>query len=323
MRRRNLGRVTLAGLPFLIALLVDLILFAALRDRLPDRLASHFDAAGDIDGHVGRTWYVLGIVLALGVLGVLWTWTVARGTFHGPSHHRIIAGGYALAAFFGYVLAAVLFVNLDATEGDPAGGFPLWQLAAALGTGVLGGGLGLLLARLVPAPQDPRTGPGQLPGERIALADGEVAGWARSAGSWWLPLSTLALLAAAVVLQFAVGWLAAVPLLLLGLALLTFSRPCVTVDRRGLTVAGLLPWPRVRVPLERIESADSREVDALAEYGGWGYRIRPGRSGVIIRSGEAIVARLVGGRDFAVTVDDSATGAALLNTLADRQRAGR
>ncbi|MGY3679831.1 DUF1648 domain-containing protein [Streptomyces sp. TE33382] len=323
MRRKNPGRVTLAALPFLIALLADLILFAVLSDRLPDRLASHFDAAGDADGHIGRTWYALAIVLVLGPLGALWTWTVAKGTFHGPSHRRIIAGGYALAAFFGYVLAAVLFVNLDATEGGPADGFPLWQLAAALGAGVLGGGLGLLLARLVPAPQDPRTGPEALPGERIALADGEIAGWARSTGSWWLPLSTFALLAAAVALLFAVGWLAAVPLLLIGLAVLTFSRPSVTVDRRGLTVTGLLPWPRVRVPLERIESADSREVNALAEYGGWGYRMRPGRSGVIMRSGEAIVARLAGGREFAVTVDDSATGAALLNTLADRQRAGR
>ncbi|MCX4674361.1 DUF1648 domain-containing protein [Streptomyces sp. NBC_01433] len=323
MTRKNLGRSTLAALPFLLALTVDLILFAVLADRLPDRLAAHFDATGDADGHIGRTWFVVNTVLLFGVLGVLWTWTVARGTFYDRAHGWAVAGGYAIAAFFGYLLAAVLFVNVDAADGAPAGGFPWWQLGAALGAGALGGGLGLLLARLVPAPQDPRTGRDPLSGERIALADGEVAGWARSTGSWWLPLSTLALLAAAVALLFAAGWLAALPPLVLGLLLLTFSRPYVTVDRRGLTVSGLLPWPRVRVPLERIESAGSREVNALAEYGGWGYRIRPGRSGVIIRSGEAIVARLASGRDFAVTVEDSATGAALLNTLADRHRAGR
>ncbi|MGJ5694327.1 DUF1648 domain-containing protein, partial [Streptomyces pratensis] len=33
-------------------------------------------------------------------------------------------------------------------------------------------------------------------------------------------------------------------------------------------------------------------------------------------------ATLEGGRHFAVTVDDSATGAALLNTLVDRRRGG-
>ncbi|CAM5601459.1 hypothetical protein SCALM49S_01654 [Streptomyces californicus] len=68
--------------------------------------------------------------------------------------------------------------------------------------------------------------------------------------------------------------------------------------------------------------ADSRRVNALAEYGGWA--IGPSdRSGVITRSGEAIVVSLTSGREFAVTVDDSATGAALLDTLLDRQRAGR
>lgn len=96
----------------------------------------------------------------------------------------------------------------------------------------------------------------------------------------------------------------------------------MSVDRRGITVSGMLPWPRIRVPLDRIEAATSRDINALAEYGGWGYRIRPGRTGVMIRSGEGIVVRLVSGRDFAVTVDDSATGAALLNTLVDRRRAG-
>ncbi|MFC9858768.1 MULTISPECIES: DUF1648 domain-containing protein [unclassified Streptomyces] len=323
MTRKNLGRITLAALPFLLASTVDLILIAVLADRLPDRLASHFDATGDADGHIGRTWFVLNIVLVFGVLGVLWTWTVARGTFYDRAHDWAVAGGYAMAAFFGYLFAAVLFINVDVADGAPGDGFPWWQLAATLGAGVLGGGLGLLIARLVPAPRDPRTGRDPRSGERIALADGEVAGWARTTGSWWLPLSTLALFAAAVVLLFAAGWLAALPLLVLGLLVLTFSRPCVTVDRRGLTVSGLLPWPRVRVPLERIESAGSQEINAVAEYGGWGYRIRPGRSGVIIRSGEAIVARLASGRDFAVTVEDSATGAALLNTLADRHRAGR
>ncbi|MGW1181245.1 DUF1648 domain-containing protein, partial [Streptomyces drozdowiczii] len=157
-------------------------------------------------------------------------------------------------------------------------------------------------------------------GERIALAAGEVAGWARGAGSWWLPLTALLVLGAGVVLLFTATWPAALPALVLGLLLATFSRPYVTVDRRGITVSGLLPWPRVRVPLDRIEAASSRDISPLTEYGGWGYRIRPGRTGVMIRSGEGIVARLASGRDFAVTVDDSATGAALLNTLIDQRR---
>ena len=61
----------------------------------------------------------------------------------------------------------------------------------------------------------------------------------------------------------------------------------------------------------------------MAEFGGWGYRVgRGGRVGVVLRTGEALQVQRTGGRAFVVTVDDAATGAALLNTLAARSRVG-
>ncbi|MFC9030147.1 DUF1648 domain-containing protein [Streptomyces arboris] len=323
MTRKNLGRATLAALPFVLAFLVDLILFLVLKDRLPTRLASHFDASGDVNGHVDRTTYVLVTAPVLPVLGALWGLVVVGGKFYGRAHRLLIGGGWAVAAFLQYVLGATLIVNLDAPDEGAAAGFPLWHLAVAFGAAALAGGVGLLLARLVPAPEDPHAGKSPADRERIALADGEVAGWARTTGAWWLPLSALVIVAGGAGLGFEVNWFIGAPLLVSALLVLTFSRAHVTVDRRGLTVSGLLPWPRVQVPLERIEAADSRQVNAVAEFGGWGYRVRPGRTGFIVRSGEAIVARQKSGREFAVTVEDSATGAALLNTLVDRNRAGR
>ncbi|RPK58225.1 hypothetical protein EES43_20120 [Streptomyces sp. ADI96-02] len=323
MTRTNLDRVTLAALPFVLALLVDLVLFAVLKDRLPGRIASHFGVDGAADGHVGRTAYVLATTPVLIVLGALWGLAAVRGKFHGRAHRRFLGAGWALAGFLGYLSAAVLTVNADAPGGGPADRLPPGHLAAAVAVAVLAGALGLLAARAVPAPAAPSAYGDRAGRGRIVLAEGEVAGWARSTGAWWLPLAAAALLAVGVVLGLRLSWFAGAPVLLLALPVLCFCRPYVTVDRRGLTVSGLLPWPRVRVPLERIAAADSRRVDALAEYGGWGYRVRPGRTGFIVRSGEAIVARQTGGRDFAVTVEDSATAAALLNTLVDRHRAGR
>ncbi|MFE8911600.1 DUF1648 domain-containing protein [Streptomyces globisporus] len=321
MKSKNLGRVTLAALPFVLVLLIDLTLCAVIADRLPDRLAVHFDAGGSANGHTGFTAYLLYTLPSLLVLGALWVFIAVRGRLHGRAHRWFIGGGFAVAAFLGYLLIAVLFVNVDAPEGGSADGFPLRHIAVALGAAALAGALGLLLSRLVPAPEDPRD-PGPATRDRIVLADGEVAAWGRGIGAWWAPVAVLVLLAAGVTVGGAQSWFIGVPLILLALAMGTFCRPHVTVDRRGLTVSGLLPRPRVRVPLERMEVAGSRPVDALAEYGGWGYRIRPERSGVITRSGEAIVVSLTSGREFAVTVGDSATGAALLNTLLDRQRAG-
>ncbi|MBT2376476.1 DUF1648 domain-containing protein [Streptomyces sp. ISL-111] len=323
MARKNLGRAALAALPFVLSFLVDLILFLVLKDRLPTRLASHFGVSGDVNGHVDRTTYVLVTAPVLPMLGALWVLMVVGGRFYGRAHRLLIGGGWAVAAFLQYVLGAALIINLDALDGAAVGSLPLWHLAVASGAAVLAGGVGLLLARLVPAPEDPHAGEGPADRERIALADGEVAGWARTTGAWWLPLSALVIVAAGTGLGYGVSWFLGAPLLVIALLVLTFSRAHVTVDRRGLTVSGMLPWTRVQVPLERIEAADSRQVNAVAEFGGWGYRVRPGRTGFVVRSGEAIVARQKSGREFAVTVEDSATGAALLNTLVDRNRAGR
>ncbi|MFI0590103.1 DUF1648 domain-containing protein [Streptomyces griseus] len=322
MTRKNLGRVTFAALPFVLALLVDLTLYAAIADRLPDRLAVHFDAGGTANGHLSSTAYLLYTVSSLLVLGAVWALIAVAGRLYGRFHHWYAGGGFAVAAFLGYLQIAVLYVNVDAPEGGSPDGFPLWHIAVALGAAVAAGALGLLLARLVPVPGDPRDGEPAVR-ERLTLADGEVAGWARGIGAWWAPIAVLLLLAAGVTVGRELNWFVGVPLILLALVMATFCRPHVTVDRRGITVSGLLPRPRVRVSLERMAGAESRRVNALAEYGGWGYRIRPERSGVITRSGEAIVVSLTSGREFAVTVDDSATGAALLNTLLDRQRAGR
>lgn len=324
MNRKNAGSAAIAALPFLLALAVDLILFAAVRDRLPDQLASHFVGNGRADDHAGQTSYVVVTTLLLVGTGLLWTLMAAKGGFRGPARRKVPAFGCAVAGFLGYLMAVVLLINTDAAE-DAEGraqdvSFPMWHLAVALGVAALCFGLGLLLAAPAPAPEPDGTDGAAEKGERIELAAGEVAGWARSAGTWWTPLAALVVLGAGVTLLFASGWVSALPALVVGLLLASFARPYVTVDRRGITVSGMLPWPRVRVPLDRIEAAASRDISPLTEYGGWGYRIRPGRTGVMIRSGEGIVARLNGGRDFAVTVDDSATGAALLNTLIDQRR---
>ncbi|MFJ5866323.1 DUF1648 domain-containing protein [Streptomyces parvus] len=322
MTSKNLGRVTLAALPFVLALLIDLTLYAGIKDRLPDRLAVHFDAGGSANGYTSFNSYLLYTLPSLLVLGALWAFIAVKGRLHGRADRWFIGGGFAVAAFLGYLLIAVLFVNVDVPDGGSAGRFPLWHIAVALAAAALAGALGALLSRLVPLPQDPRRlDPATR--ERVVLADGEVAAWGRGIGAWWAPVAVLVLLAAGVTVGREQSWFIGVPLILFALVTGTFCRPRVTVDRRGLTVSGLLPRPRVRVPLERMEGADSRPVNALAEYGGWGYRIRPERSGVITRSGEAIVVSLTSGREFAVTVGDSATGAALLNTLLDRQRAGR
>ena len=99
----------------------------------------------------------------------------------------------------------------------------------------------------------------------------------------------------------------------------------VIVDRHGLTIRwGPLGLPRTRFPLDRVASATVIDVRP-GEWGGWGYRGSVkvfGRAAVVLRAGTGIRVDLVGGRAFAVTVDDAETGARLLNDLAARTEPG-
>lgn len=301
----RIRRATVAGLPFLLAYAVDLAVFLQLRDRLPHRLASHFGSGGRPNDTAGQLEYVLVTTGLLVGLGVIWM-LIARGV------RSLLVTGWALAGFIGALMAAILYANLR-TPVD----FPFWRFATAVGVAVLAGGAGWWLARFVPSVLPP---PAEGPVERIDLAAGETAGWARHAGARPLLALAVAVVVTGVVVLTVSGWQAAVAPVVVGLVLMAFARPYVTVDRRGLTIStGRLPWPRIRIPLDQVEQATSRDIDALKDFGGWGYRFRAGSSGLILRSGEAIVVRRRSGRDFVVTIDGSSDGAALLNTLAERR----
>ncbi|MFF8380469.1 DUF1648 domain-containing protein [Streptomyces sp. NPDC015661] len=299
----------LAALPFVLALAAHLLVLALGYDRLPDPMATHFGAAGEADGFTGRTAFTaVGSALLLG-LGAGWTLLVRRNA---------LWGAWATAGFTGALLVLLVRDNLDAA--DAAGvASPLANLTVAAAVAALFAAVGRALTRLVP---EVEAEAGTTEGPRLPLGASEVAGWTRATAS--RPLTALAVLALAA--TPAVLLLAPWPAALLGLLGvvvgvpgLALARVRVTVDRRGLTVRpSLAPRPRIRVPLAEVAGADVRDVDALTDFGGWGYRVRAHRTGVVLRSGEALVVRRPGGREFAVTVPDARTAAALLNTLAER-----
>ena len=54
------------------------------------------------------------------------------------------------------------------------------------------------------------------------------------------------------------------------------------------------------------------------EWGGWGYRVLPGRSAIVVAGGPGIVVQRTNGTLFAVTLPEPELPAALLTTLAAR-----
>ncbi|MFI9119407.1 DUF1648 domain-containing protein [Streptomyces bikiniensis] len=304
----------LAALPFVLVLLAYLLVFALWYDRLPDPLATHFgpEGGGRADGFTGRTAYAFASTALLLGAAVGWNLFVRRST---------LWGAWATAGFTGTLLVLVLRDNLDAADAAEVVS-PLADLTLAAAGAALLALAGPALTRLVPE-EEPAAGPGAADGPRLPLGPSEVAGWSRTSAS--RPLTVLAVLALAAVpvTLLLAPWPEAWPALLgpvVGVPGLALARVRVTVDRRGLTVRpALVPRPRVRVPLDEVAGATARDVDPVSEFGGWGYRVRPGRTGVVLRSGEALVVRRDSGREFAVTVSDAHTAAALLNTLVERR----
>jgi hypothetical protein len=189
----------------------------------------------------------------------------------------------------------------------------MWHVAVLLLVGVATGALAwwLMSAGPRPAPAPPTPS--------LPLAEGEAAVWSRTMISRALLLPVGAVTLSGLFVVAFGPWQAGLLSFVLGMTCAPFAGVRVTVDRRGLTVAStVLPRPRLALPLGSIVSASSIQVNAMGDFGGWGYRIRPNRRGVVLRSGEALSVRTVGKREYVVTVDDSTTAAALLNGLVNR-----
>lgn len=314
----RLRGAALTMLPFTVAAVVCTVVYLALRERLPDPVAIHFGSSGEADDFSGRgtvPWVLLAVNLGLGVLFSVMTYLSAMPA---RAQRTMVAAGFAVAGLLGHLFTAVLFANADVADAR-AVTLPMDQLAIALGVALVAGAAGWALASLGTPPEpEPAKEPG--PARRLPLAEGETASWSRVTASPALPVIGAALLLAGLVLALLELWAAALPLLLSAVLLFAFSGVRVTADRRGVVLSlTLVPGLRRTITLSRIERAVNRPVSCFAEFGGWGYRVRPGRSGVVLRSGDALALQLGSGREFVVTVDDAATAAALLNTLIDRR----
>ncbi|MGW1375761.1 DUF1648 domain-containing protein [Streptomyces sp. NPDC002446] len=311
-------RPLVAAFPFLAAATAAAAVYASVADRLPDPLATHFDADGRADGFSSTHGFLtvcLAVLLLLAAVFGLLSGVRTRAT----SAPWLIATGYATAAGIGYPLCVNLLGNAGAADAS-AVRLPLWQAAVTLAVALLAGALGGLLAGSAPRP----AGRPADDAPRLDLPAGTTAGWSRTISSPPLVLMGALMLGAGLVIALVANWLSGAILGICGVLALAVTSVRVTVDRRGLTLSPVLA-AALRVRFRRIDPArvaevTSRPVDCFGEFGGWGYRIRAHGSGLVLRSGEGLVIRLTSGREFVVTVDDAATAAALLNTYADRAR---
>jgi hypothetical protein len=297
---------------------------AALWSRLPRRLADHWTLAGTANGSGPR----LGTFLALGVIAVPGTALFLAGWFTGRRGGRagrlrpgravtgtavgLTAVGVFLTAMATGTVLLVSVVNLGGrglrSDSVGPGAMPLLVGGAALVTAFAGlvlrryGGFGAADGGATPA--------------SLGLRAGERAVWSgRARAAWALPAGVVLVAAGALAWALAGWWEPGLLLLITGTMLFGFTSVRVTVAARGVSVAyGAFGLRLTRIPLSRIASAAAVELRSFS-FGYRGSLLLFGSAAVILRRGPALRLTLRDGKTFIVTVDDAATGAALLNDL--------
>lgn len=276
--------------------------------RFPDPVASHWGLSGVPDGNLP---FLAVPLVHVGLIGVgLLTTSLFRVEGEPTAEAFAMVG---LMGGLGTALNGLLvYLNWGAASWDEAGVFNPWHIGMVLAGAFVGGVVGFALGRRW-YPERQAT---KADGPVIHVSHGERVTWVGRTTARW-PFFLLGGVALVFLLLPAWGiWLGGLFVLLA----LAFMQVEANVNNDGLRVR-LGGIPVRRIPLEKISSARAIDLEPT-EWGGWGWRAAPNGSAIVLRRGDALELTFRNGRRFAITVDDAATGAALVNGLIARLIAG-
>jgi hypothetical protein len=308
-------RTSWAAGTLFVPLLTVVVSWALWREVLPHNVASHWSDLGAADDSL-PTQVVLLIAVIVTALAALTGLVVVllprvqaattRGLF--------LIAGFLAGLFAGlWLVSTALTLQAGSASAAVLGGWILAPLAMAC--------FGFVPYAIAPKPVLTSTDTTK----RITLTSSDARTWSRTiTGTVFLWAALIVATVGAVLYGgdliagqgsgrlFGAGIFTALTVLLA-----SFTRLRVTVDERGFRiVSSLLQIPLKRIPLTRIETVDAT-VLRPQEWGGWGYRVMPGRSALIMHTGPGLVIGTIKGKLFAISLDDPEEPAALLATLRD------
>jgi len=311
----EMTRRTLAAASLCVPVLVVIISWWAWRDRLPAELASHWSGVGAADDAMATGALLL---LVLAMTGVPAVAGIAMAFWSGMSVGAR-RGGFFFLGLIGGVGATSWLISAGLTMqvGDPyevvLGPWLILLLASA--------GYGLIPFLLSPKPQVEATDVQR----RFEFARSETSEWSQTITGTVFVWATIGLIVLGAVIygpavvdgQIIDGLFGMITMAVAILVVASFIRIRVTADWRGLrVVSAVFRIPLKRIRLENIDVIEAAELRPT-EWGGWGYRIMPGRSALILRKGPGLIVTTTNQKQFAITLDDPEIPAALLATLRD------
>ncbi|MGW0036639.1 hypothetical protein [Gordonia sp. NPDC003376] len=313
-RAQRLRILPLGIVPPVAAGVVAVSLLSAWRPDLPDPMASHWGSHG-VDGTSSITGAIV-MAVAAAVIGAV----IGGATCWWGRDTRITRTVVALVNFLAVVIAGIV----PAVAADQRGvtdidslSTPVWPIVITFGVAVL-----VAAASAALIPRWTAAEPGAVgvtpPGD---LAAGERFFWRRNVStSPWAAVAVGVVELVLLIVAVVVGpWWLLVPIVvvvMLSAAALWSVR--VTVDRRQIEVRGIFGRPRRRIPMGDVVRAEVVPVRALADFGGYGFRLSVhgplrGAQGFVLRSGPGLLLTRSDGRRDIVVVDDADIAAGLIN----------
>ncbi|MEN3536138.1 hypothetical protein AAH991_13565 [Microbispora sp. ZYX-F-249] len=306
-------RLVLTLAPPVLALLGLLLLYAAFRDRLPERA---YVSGWEPRWAPGWGKWLQSLALSIGVFEVVFLAAFAH-YWRWPGLQRWTAATSVAVAVSIATGNGVGVTTLIDSAGPAA--LPAWEVPVEITLTLLGGAAGWWLSGpLPPAPGAHTAPPPGVP--LLSLAPAQRAVYAVSA---WHPRS---LLQGAVMLAFAWfgffnlsrSWQGAALMGLLGLIAVLSARTRLRIDGSGVEVSlpglgGLrraVPYDTVLFAAVR-PKASGRGLGMIGGSRGWGY---------VSGRGPVLALRLTDGREFLYSTRDAETAAALVNGALTRTR---
>ncbi len=307
-----------------LAVAVSVALQLSWWQELPDRVATHWNASGDPDAFGSASslliaTLVLGLAIPAATVGV--TLPMLRRGVRGITFRLMGAFAAGMGVFGAGLGTALTYIQRGIEDGSAAQDVTAPNLIA-LGLGLLVGACAWLYQ-----PRQEAPAPHTFAATDVVLSGEQRGVWVSTAAmsktfKLVLLANGVALVALTVLLWatngIATGLIMVGTTAFLGLMIGAVATFTVRVDPNGLSVISAIGFPRLHVPLSEIEAVGTATVNGIAEFGGYGIRMVPGGTGVVLRNGEALQVMRTNGRRFVVTMDGAQTAAALLNTYVQR-----
>lgn len=294
----------------LIAVITTWLFWRAL---LPVEIASRFGSNGEVTSTLPTLFLVGAVAAVCFIAASVCTASVNRDLTTDERRRTFLIAGVisGLAAATWLIIA---FVAVSAPAGtDPAIGG--WGLLAPL-AGIFGL-VPYFIAAKTPVDQDHSS---RLD---LQLTEHQSGVWIEAISVTlfsWMSVAVLASIVALLVVVPTDQWgfesvVTSGALLVILLVSLALARLRVRIDRKGLRIiSGLLPFLRKSIPLAKIRAARTETLEP-SSWGGWGYRVAPGRSALVLFAGPGLTIELTNGKNFSLSLRDPQTPAALINGI--------